>query len=348
MFINPSVTDWNKLLNTLKLDANNLENTASIDALLLWCQTNIQSNFTNRNLKSISDLFASYNKLNSQASLETIVDPHTGAMVIHQAAKLGFDNFINKCLKHYPEKEVKRILLAKTTSNENTPLHLAALQGNLSTVDLLLEDYGADANVWNKNHKLPIHLAAINNLAAGKPASPKPAPLNQKEEPSNHGANQAGSKLACIRALLGATTKENLLEHDEIGSFLLAELVSFDNLHIINDVLAKNPEQLYLQNSRGENILHLAALKGKHELAKHFKKNEQLMKAKTNNSSTVLHLVCRYGDQALIEQFLGNKNLNQQKDVDEHGKTPLDYLNARKDLDNISELTTGFNQSLTF
>ncbi len=305
MLINPEITDWNKLITSLGLDSNLQDK--DITTLNEWCKINISSKFSNKNLKNIRNIFDSYLELNSQDSLTKIVDEELGYTVAHKATKLGFDSFLDKCLQECNDEVKKRILSSKSKQG-NTPLHIAANQGQTNMVELLLDNL-ADPNLFNDANKLPIHLAAI--------------------------VRKDAEKLTCVELLLTKTDSKNLTTVDNIGMPLLLTLVPFDNIKIIKKVLEKNTDQLTLQDGQGQNILHLAIIQQSRNLVDHFAGDEELLRQRTNNNATALHLACRYGDESIIHK-IHNQNLkfklNNLDSKDEHGKTPLDYLNERKNL----------------
>lgn len=51
-------------------------------------------------------------------------------------------------------------LITSTDSSYNTPLHLAALKGNIEAVELLLDTSGVRVVAKNELNKTPAHLAA--------------------------------------------------------------------------------------------------------------------------------------------------------------------------------------------
>lgn len=83
------------------------------------------------------------------------MDKDSGYNVVHQAAKLGFDRFLEKC-----HAQIVPELVNIQSTMGHTALHLAALEGHYTTVKLLLK-MGADPNIVNHQHKYPIHFASV-------------------------------------------------------------------------------------------------------------------------------------------------------------------------------------------
>ncbi len=192
----------------------------------------------------------------------------------------------------------------------NTALHLAGLHGDIDTVEALSEIHPENVNIFNDSKKLPIYLAA--SMRSGVSDS---------------------EKLKCIRELLSKTDQEKLLTPTIEGEYLILSLVRFNNIEIISEVLNKNQKQLFLEDRRGQNLLHLSIIQGSPRLVDYFSDIEKLLQQKTQNGSTALHLACRYGDENIIRTIY-NKiltlNLNQLiNSKDQHGKTPRDYAKER-------------------
>ena len=55
------------------------------------------------------------------------------------------------------------VSVTDTNTTKNTPLHWAASFGSAITVQLLLEQFGADPNVTNSQGMTPLHDAVLRN-----------------------------------------------------------------------------------------------------------------------------------------------------------------------------------------
>ena len=55
----------------------------------------------------------------------------------------------------------KQLFISQGDEQGNTPLHMAALQGNLETIRIL-EKAGADPGVKNKSGEMPVDIAKYN------------------------------------------------------------------------------------------------------------------------------------------------------------------------------------------
>ncbi|CAF1861039.1 hypothetical protein Bca4012_033053 [Brassica carinata] len=71
--------------------------------------------------------------------------------VLHMAANHGHGELVSKII------ELKRSLIFSRNAHGNTPLHLAALLGDVNTVRTLLE-FGSETCSQNNNYQTPLHL----------------------------------------------------------------------------------------------------------------------------------------------------------------------------------------------
>lgn len=260
-----------------------------------WFKQHVQSDFTDTN--SLKAAVKKFMELNDS---ELAVTDNLGQTGLHSAAKLGFDVFIEKCSEFYGERFSN--FLTATTRVGNTPLHLAALEGNYSVVEILMES-GANPNVINNRKMTPLSLAAAKD--------------SSKE-----------SRLKIIELLL-IKTNDMYLESD-----LLWKLTSFCNKNLIEIVLQKSPNLIETLDDRRQNILHHAILNQNLELVKYFCMQDSLMLHRADNGSTALILATRYGSPEIVQALLTEKSvLCQTSDYllikDEHRKTALDYLQEK-------------------
>jgi ankyrin repeat protein len=309
MIIQDSPPRLDDLLSQLQIP--NLE-TSNLDKLKKWIRTNITSTFPDNAEKDrIKQVFNAYKTLNQQESLTSIIDNDYGYNVVHQAAKLGFDCFLEKC----HEKLSPKILNMQSTMGQ-TPLHLAALEGNYPTLELLLEQ-GANSNIANKQNKYPIHLAAVM----------------KGDEPL---------KKNCIYELLLTANKEALLASDNTGMNLLFAAINFNDLALVKAILAKCPELIKSVDRLGQNILHHVLINNNDNLLDYFLSHnnvDTLITELTNNYSTALILACRYGNATTVAKLCKNpKCLELIDKKDEHQKSAIEWASINGDEESINLL----------
>lgn len=299
MLINSAISTWQSLIESLQIEDD--RQPASLEKILQWCQRNIKSDFYKASRMDLTLLFDAYMQFNSADGLDTLIDHELGYTVLHKAAKLGFDRFLDLSLKEVSES-IKKQLLQIRTNHGNTPLHLAAACPNRNTVELLVEEYLADCNLENSNHKVPVELAAM--CAA-------------------HVAED------CVKILLLHTSK------DKLTSSFLFDLVAFDNPELLSSILLLKPGLKEGKDTLGQNLLHTAIITNCNRVVEYFSNDAQLLLQITNNESNVMHLACRYGNEHVIHNILDKPSFpgNFLTTKDSSGLIPLDYLHKRPDFE---------------
>lgn len=314
MITTNNISDWNTLLLSLHVDPAHIKED-DVPKIKKWCQLNIKSNCSDNSLKTLFGIVSAYCDLNKQISLGVIIDDKLGYTVLHKAAKLGFDRFLEDSLSQCTPESQKLYLNAQSSA-KNTPLHLAAMSGETAAVEVLLE-HGADANKFNNAGKLPIQMVTSGNAIME-------------------------TKKMCIKVLLIATKGELLTSTDQQGMSLLLSSIPLDDLELIEHIIAKNKEVLYLTNPQGENALHLAIIHQCTHLIDYFANLEKLLLQRTGNHSNAAHLACRYGNEDIVKNIL-NRDLppDYLATKDEHGTPALDYLILRPELKTLFESLNG-------
>lgn len=319
------IKTWNELLKSLAIkpkiksgaaasssDSGALQSITEQDRvkILNWCKKNISSSINNPSIEILQAIFLKYSELNSKASLSAVVDDKLGYTVLHEAAKSGFDRFISHALAKCDDV-LKEMFLKIKSKVGNTALHLSALMGSFACTESLLVDE-ADVNLFNNAGKLPIHFALASF--------------------GQNGATITDRK-ACFMRLLDKTNPEYLVRKDDTGSSLLIDLVQFNDLLLIEAVVAKNPDVLKLSDRLGQNPLHKAIIHNADNLIDYFTQHHELLTAITANGSTVLHLACRYADEGVISKLMNAEPLQELLwSRDEHGKMAFEYLETKANL----------------
>lgn len=295
MIIQNSPSRLDELLSQLR--TSNFQ--ANTDKVTHWIRTNIMSDFPeNADTAKIKEIFNAYQELNQQKSLNSVVDKNSGYNVVHQAAKLGFDRFLEKC-----HAQIVPELLNMQSKMGHTALHLAALEGHYTTLKLLLK-MGAEPNIVNNQHKYPIHLAAVmrgdNNM-----------------------------KKRCIQDLLLKTSESALMTSDNVGRTLLHTVLNFEDLSLVKTILARCPNLINSVDNLGQNVLHHTLIYKNDKLLDYFLSHEevdQLLAKKTNNYSTALILACRYGNEKTVSKLLAHSKMVEMiNHQDEHQRTALQW-----------------------
>lgn len=294
------IDNWSSLMTTLEIaDEDQPE---ALSKIRQWFQEHIKSSVTNTRLNELKNLFQTYSELNAAPTLFTIADTHLGYTVAHKAAKLGFDRFLDLNLKQHSEATIKQIMNARTIHG-NTPLHLAAVNGHLITIELLIEQYEADARLQNNNNKSALDIAAL---------------CENTEETRQ-----------CVTLLLMHTPRE-LYTSD-----LLFNLVAFDDPTLLDRIVQTNPDFLHSTDLQMQNLLHKAITMRSGKVVDYLYSNKILCEQVTLNSSSIYHLACRYGDDRILGTVLKDETAVSSilsSSIDEHGMTPIQHLEERQDI----------------
>lgn len=298
MLTNSHIRNWQNLMTYLEIADENQPD--AIPKIQQWCREHIKSSLTNTRLNELQKLFQAYHELNNAASLNTVINRDLGYTVAHKAAKLGLDRFLDLSLSLCSESAKKQILETKTLKG-NTPLHLAAMNSDLNTVEMLIEAHHADANLNNQNNKSALDLSA---QCAVNPDTK-----------------------SCVAYLLMHTS------HELYDSALFLDLIAFDDPFLLESVIKKNPDLIKCRDELGQNALHKAIIMHCDKVVDYLSENKGLMAQVTDNDSNVYHLACRYSSKAVLDKLLDEKTIPEHLlyAQDANGLLPLDYLKQRKD-----------------
>jgi uncharacterized protein len=271
-----------------------------------WFRKHVQSDFSaNGDTQKMTNALKAIDTLNNSAKLDDIIDTALGYTIVHKAAKLGFNCYIENCADKYPS--VFDQLLNKASKHGNTPLHLAALNGQVNTVESLISA-GADPNIENISKLTPLFLAASKTCA-------------------NDSAKNA--QIAIIKMLINNTQSSKFGTVDLSGMPFLLNLAKFNNAELVRVVLERRPELILTTDKRNQNIMHHSLFNNSHDLVAHFSTNNDLVKQITEYGATALILACRYAEPEAINILLNNTSCVDPEYLslkDGHNKTAVDYL----------------------
>ncbi|MCL5272098.1 MAG: ankyrin repeat domain-containing protein [Gammaproteobacteria bacterium] len=296
MLTKSQIGSWQHLLTHLEItDENHAD---AIPKIQKWCRQQIKSSITNTRLNEFKKIIETYNQLNNADSLNTMIDKEIGYTVAHKAAKLGFDRFLDLSLSLCSEPASKQILTTKTLKG-NTPLHLAAMNGDVNTVETLIEEHHADANLKNHNNKSALDLASQ-------------CAINKETK-------------TCVALLLIHTS------HELYDSALILDLIAFNDPLLLDSVFKRNPDLIKSRDELGQNVLHNALITNCDKVVDYLLEDKELMEQSTDNNSNVFHLACRYSSKATLDKLLENKAIPEHLLYvqDANGLIPLDYLKQR-------------------
>lgn len=171
-------------------------------------------------------------------------------------------------------------------SHNRTPLHLAAIKGNVELLRLLLEA-GANVMVTDTNGLRPLDLASTPAaITALQPATLYPQRVLKE-------AIQAGVAMRVSRILVAQPTLCSAT--DSNGDTPLHWAVQTGNILVCEAVLAAGVAIMH-PNILGDSVLHLAARKGDASLINVLLAVGADVNTAAHQGITPLHIVCGHGD----------------------------------------------------
>ena len=190
----------------------------------------------------------------------------------------------------------------------STVLHLAASQGDLDVVHLLLAAWPAGAQERDEFGNLPLHEACLNGsvevaqlLLEGRPDGVKVA--NYYGRTSLHSAAASGS--VELMKLLLDRWPEGLNVADVWGNTVLHGAAASGSVELVKLLLERWPEGLNVAGYSGKTVLHDAAASGRVELVKLLLERwPEGLNIADNYGNTVLHGAAASGSVELVKLLL--------------------------------------------
>ena len=218
---------------------------------------------------------------------------------LHLASKNGHVEVSRQLLQwRFGDEQVFEV---ESLDEENrTPLHLASEKGHLQTVELLIEEHGADIKHTDKYGTSPLHRACEQgNLDVIK----KFLSLDEIVEVVDLKAND------------DQTALHKAASNDQ--HIIVEELLSVQDI-------SKNPT-----DKDGNTPLHLACLGGFEKTVNKFldPKHEYDVEILNNNGENVLHLAAQGGNVKLVETLVTRMKRVDQKN--NSGKTSIDLARSK-------------------
>ncbi|KAK9888621.1 hypothetical protein WA026_000850 [Henosepilachna vigintioctopunctata] len=216
-----------------------------------------------------------------------------------RAAAQGNLDTCKRFLEDLPE------VMVDMTSGGKTALQVAAHQGHLSIVRMLLAA-GASVNCSDNDGDTCLHYAAFGN-------KPDVLELLIKGGSNLNSANRSGctalhiaahkQPARCVQILLAAGADPNC--RDLYGDTALHDAIGKDSLQVIDMLCAAPGMDFTLRNKRGFNVLHHAALKGKdYATNKLLTQARQLVDIKKDDGFSALHLAALNGHKDVVENLI--------------------------------------------
>jgi ankyrin repeat protein len=273
----PHNNSWNEFLTQLRIDPEQITQ-EDVITMLIWCRSMIKSDLSitgsiDKQVAAIKTLYSSYINLDGQ-NLDEPANSLGQLNVLLQAAKSGFDRFLDRRLSQM-DAEQKKSILASTNNAKNNALHIAALYGLQATIDVLIK-HGCSPDASNMLNKLPVHLCL---------------------------SGQAGDKMGCFNHLLAVTNPDLLLQRDTDGENLLFYSIRAERIDVANQLVKMNNKFCSAQNKLGETAYHVAIQLGHGDYLPELELPSSVLRNRTSKGATLLHYAAIYNDVGAT-QFL--------------------------------------------
>ncbi|KTD42562.1 ankyrin repeat domain-containing protein [Legionella parisiensis] len=270
-----------------------------LELLQAWFQKNISTelhpsggeNEQFEQYKQVTEFYLDFVHPESAHDMSKPNQNFNGDNLVSFLSYMGFDRVL------YSLQPDKTLLNAKNT-NGLTPLHQAALEGNINTVQMLLS-LGADPCIINKQKQYPLFSALI-------------LPILYEDE-----LRENKIKIFSLLKEKG----NQLLNQDKNGDTVLHKMAQHGFDSLIKEILVTHAELAYIPNKHTHYPIHTAILNDQIQCViplLHIKDGTILV---DSSGWAALHYAARYGSQDILEECC---KLTTNKDIpDFTGKTPL-------------------------
>lgn len=291
---------FQELCNELKLPLT-YEQESNLNSIEVWCYKNISQDICyngNSNEKYSNYLAFAKNYLDNfivhlPDSIAQKTSFYSNLSAIHYAAQQGYNRFIEN------QSIISEDVINEWDNYGMTPLHKAAIQGYLFTVQALLTK-GANAHKTNAQKQLPIHSALF-------------VPIFCEEEILQN-------KEKIVRELL-PFTPEVLTMQDTDGNTIVHLLATnrFDS--IITQLIDMNPQLAFIKNNASLYPIHTAILNQQFNAIDFLLSIKNVATLTDSQQCLPLHYAARYGTAEMVRSCcLATENIDSR---DGQGRTPL-------------------------
>ena len=256
----------------------------------------------------------------STSDFVIIPDNPTIISCLHHAACQGHDSVILVIMKY-------RSNLVNERHEDKTALQIAAHEGHTPVVDRLMQ-FGANPSLGDKSGDTAIHYAAINSrtdpiLAMVNKGADVNCVNNEKRTALHIGVLNRNIDVVATLVKVGADV--NIPDSNGDTPFQLA-VIQGD--HNIIDMLIKDAALLAC-NSKGHNVLHIAAVKGDvAAVEKILRQDRQIINIVSRDGQSALHLASQFPATVQTLARCAQCDINI---ADTQGRTVLHVASTRLD-----------------
>ena len=239
---------------------------------------------------------------------------------LHHAARSGDVDKVRELLRHGKYKA------NECNNNNDTPLHVAALNGKVGVALCLIDEFGCDTSLIDTAGNSLLHYAcqggnvSLVKTLVSKYKADTNARDNQNNTPLHVAAYTGKVEVAlCLIDEFGCDT--NLI--DTIGNSLLHDACQGGNVSLVKTLVSKYKADTNARNNENDTPLHVAAYIGKVEVAlcliDEFGCNPN---AVGYNGRSVLHSASAGGNVSLVKTLVSKYKADTNA-RDNQNNTPL-------------------------
>ncbi|KAF7837030.1 protein ACCELERATED CELL DEATH 6-like [Senna tora] len=239
-----------------------------------------------------------------------------GDSLLHEAAYFRRPSIVQLIAHHFPH------LLTNTNNKGDTPLHVAATSKRPDVIKALLSQYETHKSasssentdekltrITNEHGNTPLHDAVRSSHVEGVSL------VFEADKCVAHHLNKSGQSplywaiqyrlYTIIDILLEAPFSDNKPLPMCHGNSPLHAAISRHNAALINEIVAKKPELMYLRDEDGGTPLHYAAAIGYVEGVRILSNKSALTALEWNAKGHLpIHLACEKGRVTVVKEFL--------------------------------------------
>ncbi|KAL1834208.1 hypothetical protein ACET3Z_003859 [Daucus carota] len=207
----------------------------------------------------------------------------SGETALYVAAKLGYVDFVMEMIKYYDIGDA-----AIKARNGSDAFHIAAKQGNLEVVKILMDALPELSLTFDQSNTTALHSASSQGHAeVVKFLMEKNGNLvtigKSNKKTALHSAAR-NEHLEVVKVLLSKETEIAMMT-DKKGQTALHMAVKGRSVEVVNELISSKPDLINMLDSKGNTALHIATRKGRTKIILALLSHKEILDKKAINKS---------------------------------------------------------------